>query len=157
MATPGVDFFRVDRSGRTRRLLVAGVIMVTLGASSVGAHLVRRLPEAVSHAVSLAGGVCMLAGLLMSFGSMASMLFEDAYVVIRDRELVFHDNGREVMVTWDDLAGVHVDAKTGFLEVKRREGDPVRWYAGRPASEIAARIEEAKRKALHGLLKIGAP
>lgn len=153
MATPGVDFFRVDRSGPTRRLLVAGVVMVTAGASSVGAHLIRRLPESVSHAVSLGGGVCMLAGLLMSFGSMALMLFEDVYIAIRESELVFHDNGREVTVAWDELTAVRVEPRTGFLEVARRAGDPVRWYAGGSAGEIAARIEEAKRKALHGLLK----
>lgn len=155
MATAGVDFFRVDRSGSTRRFLIAGVVLVTLGASSVGAHLIRRLPETVSHGVSLAGGITMLAGLLVAFGSMALMLFENAYVVIREKDLLLHDNGREDAIAWDDLATIRALGETGMLEVTKREGTTLRWYAGRPAAEIAARVEDARRKALHGLLKPG--
>lgn len=153
MPTPGVDFWRVDRSGPTRRLLVFGVIMVAAGASTVGAHLVRRLPESLSHTISLVGGVTMLAGLVMAFGALAMMLFENVYISIEDKRLLFHDNGKETAVEWDGLDGVEVDGKTGFLVVKRAGAEAVRWYAGKPAKDIAAKIQEAKRKALHGLLK----
>ncbi len=156
MPTPGVDFFRVDRSGPTRRLLVTGVVLVTLGASSVGAHLIHRLPESASHTISLVGGVTMLAGLVLAFGALAMMLFENVYIAIEDQRLVLHDNGKEVVIAWDDLAAVSVEGRTGFLSLERKEAKAVRWYAGGPAKDIAAKIQEARRKALHGLLKTGA-
>ncbi|MBS2018326.1 MAG: hypothetical protein JST00_35990 [Deltaproteobacteria bacterium] len=155
MPTAGVDFFRVDRSGPTRRLLVLGMVLVGIGASSIGAHLVRRLPESVSHVISLVGSVTMLIGLVMAFGALAMMLFENVYIAIERDRVVFHDNGKETSVPWDGIEGIEVDASTGFLVVKRADEEPLRWYAGRPASEIAAKVREAKRKAMHGLLKVG--
>lgn len=129
--------------------------MVAAGASSVGAHLVRRLPESLSHTISLVGGVTMLAGLVMAFGALAMMLFENVYIAIEDQRLLFHDNGKETAVGWDGLEGVEVEGRTGFLIVKRSRGAPLRWYAGKPAKDIAAKIQEARRKAMHGLLKTG--
>ena len=148
--TPGVDFFRIDRSGSTRRLLVTGIVMVAGGASAVGAHLMHRLGESTSHVVSLAGGLSMIGGLVLTFGAMAMMLFENVYLAIRDDGLLLHDNGRETIIAWDDLTKVVVDA--GFVEL-RRAGEPVRWFAGKGAKNVASRIEEAKRKAAHGLLR----
>lgn len=153
MTTPGVDFFRVDRMGATRRLLVTAVLLVTGGATAVGAHLVRRLPADMSHLVSLVGGVAMIGGLCLAFGALAMMLFENVYMTIRDDGLLVHDNGRETNIAWDDLTKVVVDAPKGIVELRRSEKDPVRWYAGKAAKDVGARIEEAKRKAAHGLLK----
>lgn len=153
MTTPGVDFFRIDRSGSTRRLLIAGVVLVTGGASAVGAHLVNRLPADVSHLVSLAGGLSMAAGLVLTFGALAMILFENVYLAIHDDHLLLHDNGRETKIPWDELAGA--EAKKGFVEL-RREGQAVlRWPAGRTAANVAERIAEAKRKGAHGLLRQG--
>lgn len=155
MTTPGVDFFRVDRSGTTRRLLVTGVVLVTLGASSIGAHLIRRLPASVSHAISLAGGVLMLGGLVLAFGALAMMLFENVYMAIRDDGLLVHDNGNETTIPWDELASVGVDRAMGVVELRRADKEPLRWHAGRAATDVGARIEEAKRKAAYGLLHTG--
>jgi len=155
MTTVGVDFFRVDRSGKTTRLLVTGVLMVAFGASAVGAHLVRRLPVDISHLVSLAGGVTMLAGLVLAFGTLALMLFENVYLSIRDEGLLVHDNGKETAIAWDELTKVVVDAPKGIVELRRGEKEPLRWFAGKAAKDMGARIEEAKRKAAHGLLRTG--
>lgn len=127
--------------------------MVALGVSSVGAHLIRRLPESASHTISLVGGATMLVGLVMAFGALAMMLFENVYISIENERLLFHDNGKEMAVTWDVFEGIDVEPKTGILVVKRTEGAALRWYAGRPAADIAAKVREAKRKAMHGLLK----
>ncbi|MBX3189062.1 MAG: hypothetical protein KF819_18720 [Labilithrix sp.] len=153
MPTPGVDFFRIDRAGATTRLLVIAGVMVACGATAVGAHLVHRLPVDVSHLVSLCGGVTVIAGLVLGFGTMAMMLFENVYLAIRDDDLLLHENGRETSVAWDDLVRVDVDARTGVLTLARREGGPIRWYAGKSAKDIASKVEEARRKAAHGLLK----
>jgi hypothetical protein len=152
VTTPGVDFFRIDRSGPTRRLLVVGVLLVTGGASAVGAHLVKRLPEEMSHSVSLVGGLSMAAGLVLTFGALAMMLFENVYLAIHDDHLLLHDNGRETKIPWDELTAIGIDAKQGYVELRRDKQDVLRWYAGKTAKNVAGRIEEAKRKAAHGLL-----
>lgn len=154
MTTPGVDFFRVDRSGSTRRLLVVGGVMVTGGVTAVGAHLVHRVAADVSHLVTLAGGASMVAGLVMAFGALAMMLFEDVHLSIRDDGLLLHDNGRETVVPWEELTKVVVDPK-GFVELRRADKEALRWFAGKAAPDVASRIEEAKRKAAHGLLHTG--
>ena len=156
MTTPGVDFFRVDRSGPTRRLLAISGVFVACGASSVGAHLMHRLDTETGHVVSLVGGVVMIGGLVLAFGSLAMMLFENVYLAIRDDALVLHDNGKETIVAWDDLTGVSAERdKKGFVTLKRKSGKPVAWYAGTESETVAAKVEDARRKALHGLLKTG--
>jgi hypothetical protein len=154
MTTPGIDFFRVDRSGPTRRLLVAAVLMVTCGATAVGAHLVKRLPVDVSHTVSLVGGITMIAGLVMAFGAMAMILFENVYLAIEDEGLLLHDDGRDTRIPWEKLVEVHVDPK-GFVELRRADHPALRWFAGKSSKDVAARLLEAKRKAAHGLLRAG--
>lgn len=153
MATAGVDFFRIDRSTATKRLLAAGIVMVAAGASSVGAHLIRRLPASTSHIVSLIGGVTMLAGLVLAFGALAMMLLEDVYLTIEDGGLLLHDNGRETRIPWDELTEVTTSSRSGFVELCRKDKDVVHWYAGKIAGEVANRIREAKRKAAHGLFR----
>jgi hypothetical protein len=149
--TPGVDFFRVDRSSSTRRLLTTSAIMIALGACGVGAHLMHRLTVLEGRVVSLTGGAIMLAGLVLGFGTMAMMLFEDIYLAIKDEGLLVHDNGREVAVPWDELDAVDVDAGKGAITLRRKEGEPLVFNAGGSASDVARRITEARRKGAYGL------
>jgi len=152
VTTPGVDFFRVDRSGTTTKLLVSGVVLVATGALAIGAHLMHRLPESVSHLVSLTGGIAAVGGLVTAFGALAMMLFENVYMTIRDEGLLIHDNGKETTVPWEELEDVVVLASQGLVELRRKGKDPLRWHAGSAAKDVAGRIEEAKRKAVHGLM-----
>ena len=149
----GVDFFRVDRSGTTTRLLVTGVVLVAVGASAIGAHLMHRLPASLSHLISLVGGITAVGGLVTAFGALAMMLFENVYMSLREDGLLIHDNGKETSVPWEELEEVVVgdDAK-GFVELRRREKETLRWFAGAAAKDVGARVEEARRKALHGLM-----
>jgi hypothetical protein len=150
--TPGVDFFRVDRSRSTKRLLIVAAAMISFGALSLGAHLVHRLTPTQGNMISVGGGVVTLLGLIVGFGTMATMLFEDIYLAIRDDALLVHDNGKETAVKWDRLEGVDVDASRGLLTVRCAGEDPLAFHAGASASDVARRIEDAKRKAAHGLL-----
>ncbi len=153
MATPGVDFFRVDRSAATRSLLVGAGSLVTVGATVVGAHLVSRLGADLGHLLSLLGGVMVIAGLVLGFGAMAMLLFENVYLLIRQDGVLCHENGRETTIPWADLEAVSLEEASGVLVFRRRGGEPLRWFAGKTAKEIQGRVEDAKRKALHGLLK----
>lgn len=156
MATPGVDFFRIDRSGSTRRLLTVAGLLVAVGATAIGAHLVHRIGPDLGHLVSLAGGVTVVAGLVLGFGAMAMVVFENVYILIRADGLVCHDDGKETIIAWDALEQVKHD-KTGFVVFEHAGGAPVRWYAGENAAIVRSRVEDARRKAIHGLLRSAPP
>ena len=147
MTTAGVDFFRVDRSGTTTKLLVSGVVLVMTGASAIGAHLMHRFPESVSHLISLAGGISVIGGLVTAFGALGMMLFENVYMTIRDDGLLIHDNGKETAVPWEELTEVVILASQGLVELRRGENDPLRWFAGSAAKDVGGHINEARRKA----------
>jgi hypothetical protein len=153
VATPGLDFFRVDRSGSVRRLLAGAGVLVTVGASLIGGHLVHRLGEDTGHGVSLTGGLIVLVGLILGFGGMAMLLFENVYLLIEPDGLVCHENGKETRIPWADLDAVRLEGNSGFVVLARRDGAPLRWFAGKSAKDVSLRVEEAKRKALHGLLR----
>lgn len=154
MATPGVDFFRVDRSGSVRRLLVLAGTLVLVGSSLIGAHLVSRLEESLGHLVSLAGGLITVTGLILGFGAMAMLLFENVYLLIKDEGVLLHENGKETSIAWAELDGVRVDPGTpGFLVFERRGTTSFRWFSGKSAKQVCVRVEDARRKAMHGLLR----
>jgi hypothetical protein len=154
MATSGIDFFRVDRSTATRRLLAIAGVLVGLGAIPIGAHLVHRLDEHLGHVLSLVGGALVLIGLILGFGAMAMMIFEDVYVLLREDAVVLHNNGKETTIPWADLASVSVHQHRGFLTFERVEGAPVRWFVGDSAEALCPRIETARLRALHGLFHV---
>ena len=150
MATPGVDFFRLDRGRPTRRLVGLASVLTGIGGAVVGAHLVQRRDSRAGAFVSLAGGLTLMTGLLVGFATLAKLVFEDIWIAIRQEGVVLHDDGRETTDAWEDLDGVTVEP-SGHLVLAREGAEPVRWYAGRVARKIADRISEARRKAVHGL------
>jgi hypothetical protein len=147
--TPAVDFFRVDRSGATKRRLGFAGILVAIGSTAIGAHLVTRLPADLAHLVALGGGLVMVTGLLTGFGTMALMLFENVYLLIKDDGVLLHDNGKETTIPWDALDAA--ERREGFVVLKRRDAAALEWFAGRAAPDVAKRVDEARRKAIHGL------
>ena len=157
MATAGVDFFRVDRSGATKRLLVVAGVLVTVGATLIGAHLVSRLASDVGHLVSLVGGLLVIAGLILGFGAMAMLLFENVYLLIQEEGLLLHDNGKETKIEWGDLEETALDDAPGVLVLRRKGAPPVRWFTGTNVRDVRQRIDDARRKALHGLYRSDAP
>jgi hypothetical protein len=153
VATPGIDFFRVDRSGSVRRLLITAGTLVAIGASLIGGHLVHRLGPELGRLISLGGGLTVAFGLILGFGAMAMLLFENVYLLIVEDGVLCHENGKETKIAWGDLDAVKLDEEAGFVVFQRREAGPIRWFAGKTAEDVRTRIEDAKRKALHGLLR----
>lgn len=143
----------MDRSRSTKRRLIIAALLIALGAVSAGAHLVSRLAPVARLGISFAGGAMMLAGLAIGFGTMALLLFENIYLLLREDGIVVHDNGKDTVIAWGDLERVRRDEESGFVVFEPRDAEPIRWFAGASASQIVARVEEARRKALHGLLK----
>lgn len=151
MATPGVDFFRVDRSASTKRLLIVAAGLTALGASAIGAHLMHRLSFEVSFGVSLAGGVTMVFGLLLGFVTMGLMLFEDVYLAIRDEGVLVHDNGKQTTIAWDALERIYAEPDAGIVVLEERAGTLVRFFVGKDTGGVVRNVQEAQRKARHGM------
>jgi hypothetical protein len=147
-----LDYFRVDRSGPTKRLLIVAGILISGGMFLIGAHLVSRLDAGSSHTITLVGGLMLATGLILGFGAMAMMLFENVYLQIKNEGLLMHENGKETTLSWNEIESV--DQDKAFLVFKRASGDPLRWFAGTDAADVRTKVEEARRKAAHGLLKI---
>ena len=145
MTTPGKDFFRVDRSRPTLRVLLFGAALVTTGAGMIGSHLMHRVSDPVGHWVTVAGGMLLLCGLVTGFGTLAAMLFENVYVKLEDKHVLLHENGRESLIVWDDVTSAK--AEQGMVMVKGRGEATILFHAGRTAPDIAAKIEEKRRKA----------
>lgn len=125
----------------------------------IGAHLVSRLSPDLAHLVSLTGGLAVVVGLITGFGSMAMILMENVYLLLDEEGILLHENGKETKISWTDLEGVSVarDEPHVLLFVCRRDdANARRWFAGRNAKDIHQKIEEARRKAAHGLLKFEA-
>ncbi len=154
MPRPGarLDFFRVDRSGPTKRLLVVAGILVSGGMFLIGAHLVRRLEAGSSHTITLIGGLTLATGLILGFGAMAMMLFENVYLQIKNDGVLLHENGKETEIKWTDIEAIELEST--FIILKRTEGEAVRWFAGKDAGDVKAKVEDARRKAALGILKI---
>jgi hypothetical protein len=152
VATPGVDFFRVDRSGPTKRLLTVASTLVLVGMTAIGAHLVNRLGPDLARLVSLAGGLTVAVGLITGFGGMAMFLFENVYLLIKEEGIVCHVNGTETLIDWSHLNEVRVDGM--YLVLERTSAEAVRWFAGKDTKQLQGRIDEAWRKAKLGILKL---
>jgi hypothetical protein len=153
VATPGVDFFRVDRSKPTRRFLTAGAILVAIGMGLTGAHLMRSLGDSTGHEISLVGGAFVLTGLVLAIGSMAGVLFENVYLSIEEKRLLVHDNGNETSIGWDELSAVDLDGR-GMVILRAGAAREIRFYAGGASRQLAKCVEDARRKASLGILKI---
>jgi hypothetical protein len=91
----------------------------------------------------------MVTGLLTGFGTMALMLFENVYLQIKEEGIVLHDNGKETTIPWDTLEAA--ERREGFVVLKRKNASALEWFAGSAAADVAKRVDEARRKAVHGL------
>lgn len=144
MTTPGKDFFRVDRSRPTVRVLLFGAALVTTGAGMIGSHLMHRVADPIGHWVTVVGGMLLLGGLVTGFGTLAAMLFENVYVKLEEKHVLLHENGREETIGWGDVTSAR--AESGMVTVTGRSAE-IHFHAGRAAADIAAKIEEKRRKA----------
>lgn len=148
-----LEWFRVDQSRRTRWRLAVSAVLVASGASLAGAHLVHRLGTSTQLPLSLVGAALTLTGLVIGFGSMALLMFEDSYVGVCREGIVVHHNDHEERVAWSELH--RCEALGEDLIVHRHADAPVSWRAGPAAQRIATELEQRKAKGLLGILYRG--
>lgn len=150
-ARPEIEFFRVDRSPRTRRLLTSGAILIALGTIGISTNFIHRIPREIASFTTFGGALILIFGLFMSFASMGLMVLEDHYVAVREDALVMHRNESEQTVPWSDIEAFGADGEA--LLVRLKSGGEIRWFMGQAVVELAEHLEQQRAKAMLGLLK----
>ena len=162
-APPPIEWHRVDRARGTRRIIYFAAVLVTVGATFVGAAFSSRFSETGGHYVALGGACTMLVGLVLAVSSALQMVQEDCYCAVRaDGILLHHDREHEVLLPWDDIKAIEAseddrvvfeltEASTYRTSKNSRE----EWPVGTGARALAAHLTEVQKKATHGLLGNG--
>src|SRR5262245_40559326 len=137
-----IEYFRVDRSKKTRRLLVFGAILIATGTTGIATNFFRPLARDISGHVTFAGVVLLIFGLVMSFGSMALLVIENNFVAVRVSGVVLHRNEDEQVVPWDDIERFEADDTE--LVIHKKNADAVRWFMGGTARVLAEHLERRR-------------
>jgi hypothetical protein len=150
-APPPIEWHRVDRGKSTRRTLAFAGVLVTGGATLVGAGFMNRLTESTGHTIALAGACAMLAGLVLGAGTALVMIQEDMYLAVRKDGIVLHwSRDDEAVLAWDTIRSI--DASETTLTFRYGDEKTEEWKVPGGARELAKRLVELKQKAAHGLL-----
>ena len=150
MEDGALEWYRVDRT--PRRTLVVAVILVTLGATGIGAAFVTRLTETASHAIARVSACTMFAGVFMAVGTAWAVIQEDMYLAVRRDAVVLHwSREREEIVPWGDIRSIEARGDGAAITI-RTEVQAHEWEMRSGAAELAARLVDLRAKAAHGLL-----
>ncbi len=145
-----LEWFRVDQSRRTTRLLVSGTLLVFVGASLVGGAFLTHKAGALLHALTLLGAAMLLLGLVVGFGGMTVLLAHDEYLAVTPDGILFHRGANDELHPWGELTGVTHDEAGGRWVLHRADGTAVPVdvaYSGASARELAAHLEQLRAKA----------
>jgi hypothetical protein len=146
-----IEWHRVDRAKSVRRTLTLAALLVTGGATLVGAGFVSRLEESTGHTIALLGACAMLAGLVLGAGTALVMIQEDMYLAVRADAVVLHwSKDDEAILAWDAITAI--DANETTITFRLADEKTEEWKIVRGAPDLAKHLNELKHKAAHGLL-----
>jgi hypothetical protein len=148
---PPLEWHRIDRGRSVRLVLALAAVLVTAGATGVGAGFVSRLGDATGHFVALAGACSMLAGLVLGAGMALVMIQQDVYLAVRvDGVLLHWGRDDERLLAWEAIGAIEVEGKSIMFRLADDKSEE--WEGVDKPAELAQRLVELKQKALHGLL-----
>ncbi len=150
-----LEWFRVDRSRATTKLLIIGTVLVFVGASLVAAGFVTHSDSAWLTVTAWVGSLVLIVGLVTAFGGLTVLIARDEYVGVRVDGVLVHHVAEETLVPWSDLARVDLSEDGREVRLHVREGAPVvlrQPYSDVSQTELAAHLEEIRRKASLGTI-----
>jgi hypothetical protein len=153
-----LDWYRVDPWPRMRRVLVAGPALLSLGGLVVAVSFATRQPQATRSLAVVVGLALVASGAGLTLAGMFWILRDDAYLVIRTDGVAVRLPPRETLLLWSDLARARWDEARVALVLQRCDGESVvvaRRFAGIAGPELAAKVEQARRRASLGMLGRG--
>jgi len=151
-----VEWYRADPGPRMRRILVAGPAILTLGGLVIAASFLTHLPRDARLVSALVGFVFVAGGALFTMVAMNRLLRDDVYLALRTDGLVLRSPEGETLVPWDTLESARWEASRAELVLARTGAAPVRVQRGFgrvSGAELAARIEQTRRRAAMNLLR----
>jgi hypothetical protein len=140
-----LEFYRVDQSKPTKRILIPAVLLLTVGPPMIlVSAALKKFPG--SSAMGVVGAALMIAGLVVGFAGIAMLMLDDRYLAVVEGGVLIHLGKEESFFSWDSLEKIH--AEEGDLVLTVREQDPFRFpFSPDRLAEIASRLEDWRRKA----------
>lgn len=152
-----IEFYRLDLSSNTRRILIPSATLVTIGFFPVcfaGAHMAMPWGLDVPRdLVGFVGGAIVLVGLVTGFGGMGRLLFREAFVGVTRDGIHVRAERRDEFVRWEDLRAIR--GEPGALELVL-EGDRIVALPHVSAPRglaLRQRLDDLRRKAGLGILR----
>jgi hypothetical protein len=144
-----LEWFRVDRARGVGWLLVTGATLVFVGALLVGGGVLTHTPSDTLRHLTLLGAAMLVFGLVTAFGGMTVLLAQDEYLAVRADGVLVHRAGGDVVLPWAEVLAVRYDAVAAALVFDAKEEPYVlkERYSGASGAELAAHLEELRRKA----------
>lgn len=157
-----LEFYRVDQSGPTKRILIPAVALLTVGPPMVlFSAALRKFPH--STAIGVAGAALMIAGLVIGFVGIGSLMFDDRYLAVVEGGLLVHLGKDETFYAWESLEAIRHEGTwlvvvprplpegdspaTASHAAPRAGTDSLRFpLSKKKVAEIAARLEEWRRR-----------
>jgi hypothetical protein len=153
-----LDWYRADPWPRMRRILVLGPALLSLGGLVVAVSFATRQPQTTRSIAAVVGLALVASGAGLTLAGMFWILRDDAYVAIRTDGLAFRLPPSETLVPWADLARARWDEAQVALVLECTGGEVLvvpRRFAGIAGPELAAKVEQARRRAALGMLGRG--
>ncbi|WP_394848169.1 hypothetical protein LZC95_11970 [Pendulispora brunnea] len=147
-----LEFYRVDQSGPTKRILLPALALLTVGPPMVlFSAAVRKFPH--STAIGVLGAALMIAGLVIGFLGIGMLMFDDRYLAVVEGGLLVHLGKEETFFAWDSLEAIRhegallVVVPRSLPEGTSTDAGSLRFPLSKSkVAEIAARLEEWRRR-----------
>jgi hypothetical protein len=151
-----IAWYRIDRWPAARRTLTLACAFIGSGACVIGLSFLTHQPERVRVVATVLGLVLTLAGPVTAILGLRRPLNEDLYIAVLLEGLLLHLEGEPKTIPWDDLLRVTARPATPGLVLELRDGSRIALdgvFAGVTSAELAARLDDARRKAAFSLLR----
>lgn len=165
-----LEFYRVDQTRPTKRILGAAVLLLTVGPPLI---LIAAAPRSfpTPPGTGVLGAALMMAGLVVGFSGIALLMTDERYLAVVEGGLLVHWGKDEAFFAWDTLEAIRCEGDTLVLAVRGAGLDP----AGAPRLSVptpdmlrlrlskeqlevlAPRLEEWRRKASWNLAPLPPP
>jgi len=153
-----LEFYRVDQSGPTKRILIPAVALLTVGPPMVlFSAALRKFPG--STAIGVVGAALMIAGLVIGFSGLGMLMLDDRYLAVVQGGLLVHLGKEETFIAWEDVAAIRCEG-TDLVVVPREAASPAHLrvpFSKKRLPEISARLEEWRRRDAWNLAPLPPP
>lgn len=143
-----LEWYRVDRSVRIRRVLVLASTFVMVGAS-VGAAAIRW-----GHGLAYVALLLVVSGGITAISGLKRELMEERWLALRTDGLVYCRDGKTRRMPWKFVKDVRIEGPALVVELESGKRIEIRErFAGTTRAALAEHIAHARTKAAHGLLR----